>query len=513
MRNFNLIILFIFTSLNLFAQNFNIVSENDTFKKLFLDCKSIDNYISTYSVSFQYQNTPIPYALFSFTKYDLTGNVVKDTLIGDTDYAISSGLGSSYKNGYFGVSGRVLNISTNEFNQYSAFIIKGDLSKSHKLFVVADTSYTTPFSTYVFPENENKIIMVGTGQPKNNLGTIKLLFHVLDTNNNLLLNKIITINNRWLYCRNLFRFHDNYFLIVNSSLQNNINDPTNLVIYKLDTLGNIVKTYQTTNGKWYGTVSSAVLPNGDFIVGGFYSKGYMTSNVNDGIWQQKYLARFDKDLNLIWRKTFGRINGNSEINKIIIASDSTIVGCGADGIDTFNGVDSIGHGTGCIFKFSLDGDSIWMHKYQGIDNQQYGDFNWMTNIDELPNNQGFVGCGYIDNYFPAYRRGWVFRTDANGCLDASCSDKIREVDEPEAFVNLYPNPANDKLTIQFKESSLYPSESTCKVLDATGREVLQINNLQQNNSLDISELAVGLYVLSIQTSHGKLFTNKFLVSR
>jgi hypothetical protein len=137
----------------------------------------------------------------------------------------------------------------------------------------------------------------------------------------------------------------------------------------------------------------------------------------------------------------------------------------------------------------------------------------MTNVDELPNNEGFVGCGYIDNAWPIQRRGWVFRTDANGCLDASCSDKIREVDEPEEFVNLYPNPANDKLTIQCKVPSLHPSESTCKVFDATGREVLCVSNLQQNQSIDISELGIGLYVLSLHTSNGKLFTNKFLVSR
>jgi hypothetical protein len=245
----------------------------------------------------------------------------------------------------------------------------------------------------------------------------------------------------------------------------------------------------------------------------------MTSNVNDGIWQQKYLARFDKDLNLIWRKTFGSISGNDEITKVIIASDSTIVGCGTDGLLSYNLNDSItendtiGHGTGCLFKFSLNGDSIWMRKYQGTDNQAWGELAWLTNMDELPNNQGYVACGYIDNAWPIQRRGWVFRTDANGCLDASCTDYMKEIDDVNSGFELIlsPNPANTQVNITY-----FLGEATQAIVtlsSTTGNQVYEEKITGNTGTLHLhtSSFSSGIYLLKLQNSNGAICMKKLML--
>jgi hypothetical protein len=509
-RNKIFLILFL-VCLKLSAQNFNKIGANDTINRLYWGVKGVNGHIVTYAASAEYFNTPYPYSMFSFNILDYSGNLIYDTIVGDTSFTITSNIGHTFKNGYFGIPGLVYNINQYKADKMSAFLISEDLRKDYKLFIPVDSG-ASGSSNCIYRESANEIVVTAHSQPLNNLGTSSLRFFVLDTLNNIRVNKTITYNGKWLVCNSVFKFEQNYFAICNRILNNNTNDPQDLVIYKLDTLGNVVSTYQTTNGKWYGAVSSAVLPNGDFIIGGFYAKGFYSNNPLDGVWQQKYLARFDKNLNLIWRKTFGTNDGISEITKVMIASDSTIVGCGVDTKTEIVGADTMGHGTGCIFKFSLNGDSIWMHKYQGIDGD-YGEINWMTNVDELPNNEGFVGCGYIDNYFPQYSRGWVFKTDANGCLDASCTDYMKEIDEVNSIFELvlFPNPANTQVSLNYFLGEA--SQGIVTLTSATGKLVYEeeINRNTGSLHLNTSNLSNGMYLLKVQSNKGAAAMKKLMI--
>lgn len=75
-----------------------------------------------------------------------------------------------------------------------------------------------------------------------------------------------------------------------------------------------------------------------------------------------------------------------------------------------------------------------------------------------------------------------------------------ELDE-NIKVTIYPNPASDELKIElpagvlFKEATFYAP---------TGIKAMQSNKLSANNSFNISQLAKGMYVLKIETSHGSV---------
>ncbi len=481
------------------AQGFNYVSPDMNYGAIHFGINGKNNNIKSFANTVKYTDS-IPFVHISIIQFDNNGNILSDTAIGsiDSTYVLGYPYNNTFETNSLKGEMRYPNQPQKPYKQF-AYFINQNLTKSQVYLYQSQNNIETPIissSKKLLPNLNACLLHV---QDSNGSASSKARLILIDTLNNIILNKSYSPGIYWNIPTDVFKYNDFYYLIINKVQINNSNNPTNLLIYKLDTLGNIIDTYQTTGGKWYGAESSAVLPNGDFIIGGFYSKGFITSNTSDGIWQQKYLARYDKNLNLIWRKTFGITSANAEIVKVMIAADNTIVGCGTDGLVTFNGTINIGHGTGCLFKFSLDGDSIWMRKYQATDDSQYGELAWMTYMDELPNNQGFVGCGYVDNIIVG-RRGWVFKTDANGCLDASCTDDVTEVNENEE-VFVYPNPATDLLYIS-NPSQIY----NYQLFQLDGKLIFQGNTFP----IDISELPKGIYFIRITTKNDRIINKKII---
>ncbi|MCI1266786.1 MAG: T9SS type A sorting domain-containing protein [Saprospiraceae bacterium] len=70
-------------------------------------------------------------------------------------------------------------------------------------------------------------------------------------------------------------------------------------------------------------------------------------------------------------------------------------------------------------------------------------------------------------------------------------------------LKLYPNPAQDEIIID-TENKIY----SCEIFDILGKAMLTYNNLSQN-TIDISSIPTGAYLLKIITSKG-MQTNKFI---
>jgi subtilisin family serine protease len=76
-------------------------------------------------------------------------------------------------------------------------------------------------------------------------------------------------------------------------------------------------------------------------------------------------------------------------------------------------------------------------------------------------------------------------------------------------VSVYPNPANNQLTIELPQSVLAQKLS---VVDITGRECYQSVNALNSYQLDVSQWKSGMYFYTIQTN-GKTVSGKFLIVR
>ncbi|HTB30854.1 MAG TPA: T9SS type A sorting domain-containing protein [Bacteroidia bacterium] len=76
-------------------------------------------------------------------------------------------------------------------------------------------------------------------------------------------------------------------------------------------------------------------------------------------------------------------------------------------------------------------------------------------------------------------------------------------------ISIYPNPANQKLNLQFNKQ-IY-GLATLSVIDITGREILNstLSTIHYPLSIDVSSLSAGMYFLNVKTKDNN-FTQKFI---
>ena len=82
----------------------------------------------------------------------------------------------------------------------------------------------------------------------------------------------------------------------------------------------------------------------------------------------------------------------------------------------------------------------------------------------------------------------------------SCALGANDV-QPEDVINVYPNPANTKVNIQFKDASTH----NCKLLNTMGQTVLEFNS----NEINTTNIPNGIYFLKFDSV--KNYTKKIII--
>jgi hypothetical protein len=492
--SFILLKFFLFNDLVSIAQNtWNWVGSDNNFAITHNAVTFFENEIITNGTTV-FNGDTIPYVSLELFKYDLFGNLIYDTLLGkiDTTYIpiyTSKVIGNTICN-----AGEVRypNLPAKPYDQFASFI-NLDNNKIFKYIYPSDTIGANYIKKSLILNSNSYCLLFQYASIAGGGPTTSAKLVIIDSLGNILRQKLFTHPGHWYLPTDLLHFEDNYFLVINKMLVNQIQNPSDLVIYKLDSLFNPIDSFKTTSNNWYYGNSTLVFPNGDFVVGGVYSDSW---EPDGDVWQKKYLRKFDKNLNVIWTKYFGLRNLNTGITKLMVTSDGSIVGCGIDGFVT----DTIGiHITGCIFKFTANGDSVWMHNYQAIDDPLYGDNNELLDIDEMPDG-GFVACGKSVAFFPFRQRGWLIRLDVNGCLTPDCVSRTKEIDNNNTFI-VYPNPSNEILSItNSNQISFY------QIFQIDGKLIERGNTFPIN----ISEYSKGLYILQINTKTNQIINQKII---
>ena len=72
-------------------------------------------------------------------------------------------------------------------------------------------------------------------------------------------------------------------------------------------------------------------------------------------------------------------------------------------------------------------------------------------------------------------------------------------------LQIYPNPANDIININFGEGF---ENTQTRVLNINGQELMLFEN--PTSKLDVSSLLAGIYFLEIKLENGQVATKKFL---
>lgn len=320
---------------------------------------------------------------------------------------------------------------------------------------------------------------------------------------------------------------DNGFLVLGSGspdgITGNISSPSysysysDAIIYKLDSLGNPI--WNKTYGGSYNEIAAraVVLEDGYLIFGGASSDdGYCEgSGWHEGYYQTGdrtvdiWLIRTDLEGEIIWQKCYGGSQSEG-ISRIFSTSDGGFVVFGSthsfDGDVVGNPSNSSAKSSIWIFKINSIGDLIWQQCIGGFANEdvngviQHSDNNY-TLAGEMTYSPSFdVNCS---NFIPASGYNyWVL-----GISDTTVN--ITETQQLNDKINVYPNPANSILNIDFS-NDYNIRNTTIEIVDINGKTILKLTLVNVSTQLDIEKINTGLYLVKIQNDMN-LITKRIII--
>jgi hypothetical protein len=167
---------------------------------------------------------------------------------------------------------------------------------------------------------------------------------------------------------------------------------------------------------------------------------------------------------------------------------------------------------GCVFqKYSPNFEFLWesIAPYQQMPGAGFINSGYAT---ELANGD-FVCTGfyYSDN---SPFMIWLGKMDSTGCwYDAGCSVATESKGEAKMEIKVYPNPAQNYVTIQFSKPI---TQGNIKIYNTEGKLIFE-NKISDNTSysltIPVMEWANGVYFLIINDVNGMTTRHKVVVLR
>jgi len=267
----------------------------------------------------------------------------------------------------------------------------------------------------------------------------------------------------------------------------------NPLIYKTDKEGNL---------EWMKNMGGEVIDysamlcrsyENSFIVGTCIGDSMYITNMS---YKRISLSRIDYNGNFLWSKKYGKSSYYNYLLNVFQLEDGNVIATG-----TTLGV--FPHTLGWILKVNSFGDSIWYREYEILSGSQ--SMNALYDVFETMDN-GIVACGEVMPFEPdtGSHDAWVIKLDSNGCDTPNCDPTVivpLQITK-ETFLQAYPNPARNKLTVSCPE--FINSEALVCLYDIFGRKARQIHVPKGNVAIEINvnTLNKGLYILRVTTGRG-----------
>jgi len=244
----------------------------------------------------------------------------------------------------------------------------------------------------------------------------------------------------------------------------------------------------------------------------YFSYGFTT---NDTSFKQiGYLNALDENGNLIFEKFYPLYN-NFSFRKMVEYNNSLYA---IAHIDSLVHPDTLGR----LVHFSKISSETGKMEWYQIYKHWYG-YNEIHNFYKV--NDGFLMCGSSvnQNRFNEFDStgiiegdAWFLKVDTNGCIIPGCKPNvyggIQHVLHDNSLIEVYPNPAKESFTINFKGKFLQNTSNEIFIFDAAGKQLYQ-QELIANQTTVIIENSFnycGFAFLVIKNSGG-IFYKKIIL--
>ena len=143
-----------------------------------------------------------------------------------------------------------------------------------------------------------------------------------------------------------------------------------------------------------------------------------------------------------------------------------------------------------------------------LERQANGETNFQK-IFETDNLLEFIDTKLKDNSTYNYRlKAFSNVSESNyAMIEAKTAGVLANNSEQIDVFKLFPNPANDKLTLLFNQ----PISGSLNLIDLTGKSILEISlNKEKSIELDVSSFKKGIYLVLIKTNQ-ELYSQKLII--
>ncbi|HRH67095.1 MAG TPA: T9SS type A sorting domain-containing protein [Bacteroidia bacterium] len=413
---------------------------------------------STYSSPIDTQ-----YADILVTKIDDSGFVVWSKVFGGSDYDEAQTL-LDMGNDEFVILGNTWSYGS---ALKSALAIKIDASGNQ---IWANVSSTT-VSNYFYGGDKTDEGFIAAGGTYNVSGGTNFDHYItkFDSSGHILWSKRYgTISADWAYA--IRKTSDGGYIVAGVSTVNTAGG-TDLNIFKLDSSGTVSWNYNYGSLQYERPSSIVETSSGNFVVAGFTNIGDSVNIIN-----QDLLMEIDANGTIIWAHTFGDITATSECNSMISTGDGYALAGYTIGFQTGN------IGDAYFVKTDTAGFSdCYEANFPVI--KTTNTFTDSTGASEqmITLNESNIG---LNTTLQVNQFGQICFTNATS-----------EIQNANRF-SLYPNPAQEYLTVRFDENQ---NSTLLSIKDITGR-VLQKESLQNQNEvkLQLKNFTPGIYLLSVE---------------
>jgi len=250
--------------------------------------------------------------------------------------------------------------------------------------------------------------------------------------------------------------------------------------------------------------SNAVCPQTDTLVSPLLSGNGHAGNMfdvkvgpNDIVLKTFWVSHDSDDQMSVYYKT-GTFVGSESTPGDWTYLDSGFVAANGDGLIDAIPVDlNLTLAAGQTYAFYVTNNNVTDINYTNGNN--VGDT--LTSNSDLTMFEGNGGALFDVTYTPR-----VFNGAMEYCIASGAGIESLSITE----ANVYPNPASTELNIDLTNLSI--DKSSVVIYNVLGEKVFNVGNLSvaANNTIDISNLVRGMYVVTI-TADGESFSTKVLV--
>ncbi|NQU35389.1 MAG: T9SS type A sorting domain-containing protein, partial [Bacteroidetes bacterium] len=246
------------------------------------------------------------------------------------------------------------------------------------------------------------------------------------------------------------------------------------------------------------------------IIGAYSYCDSMSYPSSDG-YNRDALIKIDLQGNVVWEKKYGKSLWNKYLRSVNINDKGDIIVTGNIQGSAYH----LEGYSGYLFKFSIDGDSLWYREYQKL--KELFSFNYLYGVTPTSDG-GYIAVGDVSPYPPdtGNQDVWVIKVDSMGC--ESWNDCW--VGEPEhiALRNeeklvIYPNPANRVINIfipKENESEIH----TLSIFDLFGRKVEErkVGSGETTVGFNVTGWKAGLYTVIVSYNGSISGRGRFVVN-